>query len=103
MSVYISPVAEGATPGIGHWLEIRDSLYMTTRHRAIKISLCSRATLRNISKFSTLYTATFPLITYESENYVIMGNKDVLERLESLVRHMLTFKQAFISNAMLYM
>ena len=31
MSVYISPVAEGATPGIGHWLEIRDSLYMTTR------------------------------------------------------------------------
>ena len=22
MSVYISPVAEGATPGIGHWLEI---------------------------------------------------------------------------------
>ena len=31
MSVYISPVAEGATPGIGHWLEIRDSLYMTIR------------------------------------------------------------------------
>ena len=31
MSVYISSVAEGATPGIGHWLEIRDSLYMTTR------------------------------------------------------------------------
>ena len=32
MSVYISTVAEGATPGIGHyWLEIRDSLYMTTR------------------------------------------------------------------------
>ena len=30
MSVYIFPVAEGATPGIGHWLEIRDSLYMTT-------------------------------------------------------------------------
>ena len=31
MSVYISPVAEGATPGIGHWLEIRNTLYMTTR------------------------------------------------------------------------
>ena len=31
MSVYTFPVAEGATPGIGHWLEIRDSLYMTTR------------------------------------------------------------------------
>ena len=31
MSVYISPVAEGATPGIGRWLEIRDSLCMTTR------------------------------------------------------------------------
>ena len=26
MSVYISLVAEGATPGIGHWLEIRDLL-----------------------------------------------------------------------------
>ena len=25
MSVYISPVAEGATPGIGNWLEIRNS------------------------------------------------------------------------------
>ena len=33
------------------------------------------------------------LITYESENYVIM---DVLEKLEPLVRHMLTFEPAFI-------
>ena len=131
MNVYISPVAEGATPGIGHWLKIRDSLYMTTRRftlsqqpgqsldiervgslllifsdsdkshagrvlllapaqqersiadtRAITLrecvrvysvrigrlnyilSLCSRATF---SKFSTLYTATFPLIIVTSQ------------------------------------
>ena len=31
MSVYISPVAEGATPGIGHWLEIYDDQTIHTR------------------------------------------------------------------------
>ena len=43
MNVYISPVAEGATPGIGHWLEIRDLLNMTTRRTTQNQTLHARS------------------------------------------------------------